>query len=274
MYHFIVLLGMSFMSGCIGNSQESARQQSPVVHTTLADIPLPYGYQRIPAAPPDKATFFRSLPLKKNNTVYLYNGDRKLNQSAQYAVLHIDVGDKDLQQCADAVMRLHAEYLWKQKRFDEIRFYFTNGFLCDYDHYRKGYRLKINGNNTSWHHIAKENNGYATFRDYLDLVYSYAGTRSLHGQLRSVRRSVKPGDIFIQTGNPYGHAVTVMDVAYNPSIHDTIFLLSQSYMPAQDIHVLKNPNDSKLSPWYSSGFTSKLETPEWTFYKDNLMCFD
>jgi len=28
------------------------------------------------------------------------------------------------------------------------------------------------------------------------------------------------------------------------------FMLAQSYMPAQDIHIVRNPMDEELSPWY------------------------
>ncbi|MGH7599664.1 MAG: DUF4846 domain-containing protein [bacterium] len=46
----------------------------------------------------------------------MYNGAPKPNQAAQYRVLAIDVGNKDLQQCADAVIRLRAEYLFGQEK--------------------------------------------------------------------------------------------------------------------------------------------------------------
>ena len=80
------------------------------------------------------------------------------------------------------------------------------------------------------------------------------------------------GDVFIQGGFP-GHAVIVVDMAKNKATGKKIFLLAQSYMPAQDIHILKNPNHDALDPWYELDFEGPLYTPEWTFGKDNLKRF-
>ena len=54
---------------------------------------------------------------------------------------------------------------------------------------------------------------------------------------------IEIGDVFIQTGNPYGHAIIIVDVAINKN-KEKIFMLAQSYMPAQEIHILKNPNNN------------------------------
>ena len=36
-------------------------------------------------------------------------------------------------------------------------------------------------------------------------------------------------------------------------------------MPAQQMHVLKNPAAADGSPWYPAAFDGELVTPEWTF---------
>ena len=69
----------------------------------LIDIPLPNGYTRVQAQDKSFAVFLRNIKIKKDPNVYLYNGHLKGNQSAQFVVLDIPVGKKDLQQCADAV---------------------------------------------------------------------------------------------------------------------------------------------------------------------------
>ncbi len=85
-------------------------------------IPLPSEFERIKADLGSFATYLRTIGLKAQTTVYLYNGQPKHNQNAQYALLNISVGNTDLQQCADAVMRLRSEYLFAQKQFDQIIF--------------------------------------------------------------------------------------------------------------------------------------------------------
>jgi hypothetical protein len=82
---------------------------------------------------------------------------------------------------------------------------------------------------------------------------------------------MEAGDVFIQGGSP-GHAVIVIDLAVNDS-GEKIFLLSQSYMPAQEIHLLKNPVDTGISPWYKTDFGDILETPEWKFKSTHLKRF-
>jgi hypothetical protein len=36
-------------------------------------------------------------------------------------------------------------------------------------------------------------------------------------------------------------------------------------MPAQDIHILRNPMDAMMNPWYSLKEGGDLTTPEWVF---------
>src|SRR5690349_4140272 len=72
----------------------------------IKQIPVPEGYYRPSLKPGEFGYWLRDIRLKNDNAVYLFNGSLKANQSAQFAVLDISVGEKNLQQCADAVMRL------------------------------------------------------------------------------------------------------------------------------------------------------------------------
>jgi hypothetical protein len=216
-------------------------------YSTVQSLPLPPGFERIPASETSFTAWLRNRALKQSNTVYLYNGMPKRNQQAQFAVLDISVGNEDLQQCADAVMRLRAEYLYDQSRWSEIAFMDNN---------RKTYRYQ-NGKDR------------AAFNAYLRKVFSWCGTASLVRQLKPVKmESIMPGDVLIKGGYP-GHAVIVMDVATNRK-GEKIYLLAQSYMPAQDIHILRNLASSQLSPWYKVAENQAIVTPEWVFEPGQL----
>jgi hypothetical protein len=214
------------------------------------------------------AVFIRHLPLlPAEHQVRLYNGRLKSRTDVASAVFNIDVGTEDLQQCADAVMRIRAEYLWKQQQYADIHFNFTNGFRCDYLKWRNGYRVKVSGNNVVWEKRAAVSDTYQTFREYLRMVFMYAGTRSLEKELTPVtmpQQNVKIGDVIIQGGSP-GHALLVVDVAENKQTGMRYVMLAQSYMPAQEIHILRNLQNTTLSPWFEVASDGTLQSPEWDF---------
>jgi len=116
---------------------------------------------------------------------------------------------------------------------------------------------------------------YKGFRAYLDNLFAYAGTESLSRELGgSVDvKQMQIGDVFIRGGFP-GHAVIVLDMAENKETGEKVFMLAQSYMPAQDIHILKNLKDTGLAPWYQLNFGEKLQTPEWEFLSTQLKRFN
>lgn len=235
---------------------------------------LPDEFQRTKEDSNSFGTYLRKLPLKPNGSkVKYFNGEEKNSEGVYDAVVDLPIGKKDLHQCADAVMRLRAEYLFEKKQYDKIHFNFTNGWRCDYTEWMKGKRMAVNGNKTSWKQSAQPSNTYKDFWKYMEMIFSYAGSLSLSKELKSVPvEDLQIGDVFILGGSP-GHAVIVVDVAMNSKTNQKIFMLAQSYMPAQETQILKNPNDEKLSSWYSADFGETLQTPEWTFDKNDLKRF-
>jgi hypothetical protein len=104
-------------------------------------------------------------------------------------------------------------------------------------------------------------------------VFTYAGTLSLSKELAHADiTNLQIGDILIRGGSP-GHAIIVVDLAINENTGEKIFILAQSYVPAQDIQILKNPGNGKISPWYSKKIEGDLITPEWIFKKSELKRF-
>lgn len=260
---------------CKGTSQKASSLIIPSEMKLTERILPPAGYERTKEEIGSFATYLRNLKLKPNNSkVLLYNGKEKYNQDAHIAVVDMEIGKADLQQCADAVIRLRSEYLFSIKEYKKIHYNFTSGDRFDLLSWFEGYRQKIIGNKVSFLKTATKTNNYASFRKYLDVIFSYAGTLSLSKELIPVKNlsEIKIGDVFIKGGSP-GHAVTVVDIAIDSKTNKKVFLLAQSYMPAQDIQILKNPNNLDLNPWYGNDFEGSLVTPEWTFEKSELKRF-
>lgn len=248
---------------------------SVIIDRLVNRIPSPDGFNRMLTPVLSFASWLQHIPLKPGNpAIELYDGSLKQYQEGHAAVIDIPVGTKDLQQCADAIMRLYAEYLYSINANDKIRFHITSGDTIAFRTWINGYRPSVSGNIVSWHKTAPQDSTYHTLSKFLDFIYSYAGSHSLSQQLKLVSdvETMQIGDIFIQGGFP-GHAVIVVDMAEDPQTDRKTFLLAQSYMPAQDIHILKNLNDPEFDPWYVLDFGDTLSTPEWTFYKNDLKRF-
>ena len=232
-------------------------------NTLETRILVPQGYERTAEAGGSFGEFVRSYPiLPDGSPVLLYDGRIKQQTSAA-CVFDMYLGDKDLQQCADSVMRIYAEYLRKSGQEEKISFHFVNGFLCDWPTYKNGKRISVNGNDVSWSGGAEPSDSDETFESYLNTIYTYASTISLDKESDPIELSdISIGDIFITAGSP-GHVVIVADTCEKDG--KKAFLLAQGYMPAQQFHLLKNPLH-KEDPWYyEDEVTYPFVTPEYVF---------
>lgn len=262
-----------FLTACTDVHDSFATGDSNFASTieNVKGISLPAGFHYVKASDSLYAGWLLDLKIKKSKTVYLYNGTKKEYQGAQFAVLDMDIGKKDLVQCADAAIKLRADFLFKQKRFSEIKFTVTSGDELSFEQWTKGRRWKVQrGKLVSFTTTTTYSDIRSDYASFMEMVYSYCGTFSLSKQLKEVREieAIQPGDLFIQGGFP-GHTVTVIAVAEN-NAGEKIFLLSQGYMPAQDIHVLKNNGNTELSPWYDITEMYPLHTPQWQFESGSL----
>jgi hypothetical protein len=235
-------------------------------------IAAPAGFVRVPVEPGGWAEWLRGLPLKPADApLLLYNGARKPRQDVHAAIVAIDVGRRDLQQCADAILRLRAEWLWSTGRTGAIAFDYTGGGRVDFTRWAQGLRPSPDGKR--WSRSGGSDTSYASFRRYMDAVFTMAGTYSLERELKPAAiDDLRIGDVFIKGGFP-GHGVLVVDMAHKPGTSERRFLLLQSFMPAQEMHILKNPATADGSPWYAPDFGDRLVTPEWTFPRGSLRRF-
>ena len=101
----------------------------------------------------------------------------------------------------------------------------------------------------------------------------YAGTQSLYDELTHVETAgqLEVGDMVIKPGFP-GHIVMVADKVIDAN-GKNLFILAQGNTPAQSIHVLKNLEDMRMSPWYELEVHTSLEIPTYYFNRIEFVRF-
>ncbi|MBO5615170.1 MAG: hypothetical protein J5932_03480 [Prevotella sp.] len=208
-----------------------SRTSNPHNYKRIGDIPVPNGYERVIGTDAAYSQFLRDLPLKpKGSKVKLYTGGDAFFQSVNYAVLDIPMLS-NAEQCADACMRLRAEYLHKTHQYSLIHFQDVNG-----------HTLRYNGGASR-----------KALDKYLKNLYGVANTYSLNREM-PVRplSEMQPGDVFVYPahGNMMGHAIMVVDVAVNRH-GKKAFLLAEGSTPACEIHMLRNIKNPLRSPWFT-----------------------
>lgn len=255
----LILLPYLAAAGCLLHPQNSLNVPEPPItgastRTTFEENSWQYFLQNLPTS---------------GGAVLLYTGAPLNNQSKHTALVNYDVGTKDLQQCADALIRLRAEYLFQQKRYPDIKFHFTSGDLYRYTDYLNGLRPLVSGNKVRFQNTAATEISHSSLRKYLDLVYAYAGTISLAKELQSARK-LTVGTVIIKPGSP-GHCSIIVDEATNAE-GQKVYKLAEGYSPAQSIYILKNPMDG--SPWYPLQSGKPISTSSYSFPTYQLVQFE
>jgi hypothetical protein len=218
------------------------------------------------------AYFLRHLPQRKGD-ILDFRGRPVANQEKHFALINYDVGIRDLQQCADALIRIRAEWLFSQKRFGEIGFHFTSGALYRWDSYCQGIRPVFEnpgGRQRFFRTTPPKGKTHESLRSYLDIIYAYAGTVSLCKELKPTNK-LEIGTVIIYPGSP-GHCCLIVDRAIR-STKDTVYKLVEGYMPAQSIYMLANPYEPDLSPWYHLSKTN-ISTASFHFESFYLKKFE
>lgn len=231
----------------------------------------PKGFARVEASPDSFGRFLRALPLQaEGSPVVDYRGN-PLHSNGKHpnivAVADLDVGTKDLQHCADVILRLHAE--WRYGKGERnLAYKSVSGQTLSYQGYIGGERAIVEGKGIALKHAAAPaKDSHALMRGWMDEVFAWAGTASLEPYSKKVAwRDVAPGDFFVMSGAPYGHAVLILDVAKDEKGRVAL-LLGQSYMPAQSFQILKpagGNNGFADTAWFVVEDNDQLvDTPFW-----------
>ena len=226
-------------------------------------FPEPKGYQRVEVETDSFGEWLRNMPVVERTDVRAYDGS--IINAPAAAIIPIDVGRGDVQQCADSILRLYSEYRWHRNTQETWAMHFTSGDISSWKDWASGKRFQISGSKVKQVQKAKPDSSYEQYKKWLHHTFLYAGTRSLHRDSAPVgiEQDIEPGDFFATAGSP-GHAIIVLDVAKN-SEGQAIALLGQGFMPAQELHVLRNSAPQNMN-WFllPKNQEDALHNPSWS----------
>lgn len=187
-------------------------------------FPPPEGAVRVEADA--WGTWLRALDVEPPERPAKTHAGKEVSHPAR--VISLPMVRGDLQQCADSLMRLRAE--WQRERREPVMFHATSGDPMPWSRWQQGERPYESGGRLKW----KAGTG-GGWDGYLSKVFLWAGTRSLHAyDTVPAKGPLAPGDLLVEGGSP-GHAVVLLDVATRGD--ETFVLVGEGYMPAQDFHV-------------------------------------
>lgn len=217
----------------------------PLVQTVAMAFPPPEGAER--ALTDGFGSWLRTLPLRPaDEPVRTYDG-RVVPHHARVVDLPLVPGD--LQQCADSLIRLRAE--WLRKTGQAISFHATSGDALPWSRWQAGERPYVSGNKVRWR--AGTEGGW---EEYLAAVFTWAGTASLQRLDTVPVVDPRGGDLFVAGGSP-GHAVQILDLATRGG--HTYALIGEGFMPAQSFHIELGPEEG----WWP--VDEGLSLPYWSF---------
>lgn len=235
--------------------------ETPASTSLATRFPTPAAYARVQVDQGSFAAWLRGIPVRIDRRAVLDHRGRPTGWDSA-GVIALDVGSKDLQQCADTLLRLHGEWLWSTGRSHELAYHFTSGDLSRFTDWTAGRRLKVEGAKVRTVDVEPVASDRAALRAWFEQLFMYAGTRSLELDTKPVPLDwpIAAGDLLLRPGSP-GHVVMVLDVAEGND-GERIAVIGQGSMPAQELHVIPGPVDGIW--WrFPAGEDVSVDVPRW-----------
>lgn len=243
-------------------------EYSPIPACLENYVPVPGGYSKINYAKGSLQDYIKSMNFSKKDVVD-YKGNVKLPADSVVGTYDFEVGNENLMQCADCIIRIYAEYFFSSGQEDKIAFHLTNGTLMSYSNWKNGKRLLAFGNFAKMIPAVGKDDSFDCFSAYLKNVYRYAGTKSLQKEcIRISLDELSVGDLVLKGGTP-GHVMMAVDMAENSS-GEKCWLFAEGFTPAMSFHILKNPAHEN-DPWYyQNELTGEIKTTSYTFEENSF----
>jgi len=232
-------------------------------------IPMPRGYHEVAVRPGSFGEWLRYIAVAPPGTPVRDVGGKRLRMASRYAKAVLAIDPREMQECADVVIRLRAEYLRQAGEPDKLVFPLTSGGSISWPRWIAGERPRLAGDRIVFGRTSERGDSREQFDDFLTSAFTWCGTISLARDGRSVSpEDIQPGD-FVSRPSPgsTGHAMLIADVVEDDAGHH-LALMVQGAMPAQTPHVALG---HVLGAWVVVDPAGALEVPGWRPFEWTLL---
>jgi len=221
-------------------------------------FPPPPATDILPTKEGSFGDWLASLPVDSAHTVlHYYTGDEALQQNGHAAIIDIPVKN-NIQDSRKIIMRLYAEYLYQQGRYNELQFSNNEGNIINP---KIWFSEKYPGQPFQF--------PYRDFRKYLNETLAAASWKSWMQKLEKISRlEAQAGDIVYQKSGGGSHAMLIAAAA-NGRNGQRYHLYIEGATPPAEVHVVANNEQKVLSPWYPMIEGQPVRTPYWVFNDKN-----
>ncbi len=263
------------------SSSVLAQQQNTNINTggttVHSRVNPPEGFIRTPLPSFSYQAYLQSLAIKNADAkVMRFDGNEKKFECYS-AVLDVELLDKDLMHGEHYIQLLRANYLFNHSKYDMISFHYDDNRSLSYAQWADGYRYVWQDSLYVLDSIAIPNSSEVSFIKYMNEIYENSTAIGLSHDTELLEVSkLSIGDVLVQPEDldHKGHAVLVLDMVVNPETGEKLYLFAQGYMPAQNMHILHNPYEPEISPWFRVQEDALyVATPQWTFRKKHVRRF-
>jgi hypothetical protein len=220
----------------------------------VGEIALPStAYKRILATDNSFAGWLRDLPLMKTGSDVLNHRDGIFKAGTDTAVafvVDLDIKGRRHEQCMDILVRIYAEYLWRENQVESLNLPLPGGYWLTWEDWSNGFRPVFRGIDVDMKKSSRSDTTHQAYQSYLNTIYCESHTQQFyHAYLPVDKKKVQIGDILIRKGTN-GHAVMIVDLARNER-GELIALIGNGDTPACQFFLL---NHKKNSPWIPLDF--------------------
>lgn len=211
-------------------------------YSKISEIPSPDGYKRVKYAKGSYSDFVRNLSVTKNKYVKSCYSEDIFWDGLGVIKLDMMFPKSDLEQCADWAMRLWGEYHKETRKLDSL------------------YLLKYSGEKN---YFRKAGKSYSSFMKY---SFGYSNSHSIKKGCNVIEfKNLRPGDMLVQnqTGG-IGHVCVILDACEKDG--EKLYLLGYSFMPAQQMHIEKAPEEFGINGWFIDKYLTSYIESEFSSY--------